>query len=153
MITVFLDTGPLGMVSNPKSSAENDACRQWLENLVVHGARVVVTEIADYEIRRELLRANKTDGVTRLDTVKAALDYLPITTDAMLLAARLWAQARKLGMQTAGDKALDGDVILVAQALTSGVPASDLVIATVNVGHIARFAPALSWRDIILADV
>jgi hypothetical protein len=44
----------------------------------------------------------------------------------------IWAQARQQGQPTAGDKALDADMILAAQAMTLGVP--DVVIATTNVG-------------------
>ena len=145
---VVLDTGPLGLVSNPKASADNDACRQWLDTLVAQGRRVVVPEIADYEVRRELLRAGKSGGIVRLDRVKAALEYVPITTPAMLLAADLWAQVRQQGQPTADIHAIDGDVILAAQALALGVPAADLVIATVNVGHLARFLTAQRWQDI-----
>jgi predicted nucleic acid-binding protein len=142
MSAVFLDTGPLGMASNPKSSPENDACQLWVNDLVTAGVRVFVPEIADYEIRRELLRADKTEGLQRLDILKVALEYLPITTDAMLLAAELWAKARKEGYPTAQDKALDGDVILAAQALATGLPATEIVVATVNVDHLIRFLPA-----------
>ncbi len=49
-------------------------------------------------------------------------------------AARFWAQTRQQGQPTAGDKALDADMILAAQAMTLGVP--DVVIATTNVGHL-----------------
>ena len=145
---VILDTGPLGLVSNPKATPDNDACRLWLDDLVAQGRRVLVPEIADYEARRELLRANKPNGLLRLDRVKAALEYVPITTEAMLLAADMWAQARQQGQPTADIHALDGDVILCAQALTLGVPAEDLVVATVNVGHLARFLTAKRWQDI-----
>ena len=145
---VVLDTGPLGLVSNPKASPDNDACRQWLDNLVAQGRRVVVPEVVDYEVRRELLRAGKTNGIVRLNTIQAALEYVPITTSAMLLAADLWAQARQQGQPTADIHALDGDVILCAQALTLGVPANEIVVATLNVGHLARFITAKPWQDI-----
>lgn len=148
MSAVFLDTGPLGMASNPKSTPENDACQQWVKDLVTAGVRVFVPEIADYEIRRELLRADKTEGIKRLDILKAALEYLPLTTEAMLLASELWAKARKEGHPTAQDKALDGDVILSAQALSAGLPVSEIVVATVNVDHLIRFLPAKNWKDI-----
>lgn len=146
---VILDTGPLGLVSNPKATPDNDACRLWLDALVAQGRRVIVPEIADYEARRELLRANKPNGILRLNRVKDALEYMPITTSAMLLAADLWAQARQHGQPTADIHALDGDVILCAQALSLGVPASDIVVATVNVGHLARFLTAKRWQDIV----
>jgi hypothetical protein len=68
----------------------------------------------------------------------------------MLLAAELWAQARRQGQPTAPDLALDADVILAAQArLLAQQQPEPVVIATTNVGHLARFAPARLWRDII----
>lgn len=148
MSAVLLDAGPLGLVSNPKASPENAACRQWVERLVANGVRVLVPEIADYEVRRELLRAGKAAGIARLDGVKAALEYLPISTQAMLLAAELWGQARRQGQPTAGDKALDGDVILAGQALALGVPEGELVVASDNVGHLSRFVTARRWQEI-----
>ena len=109
---------------------------------------MIIPEIADYEVRRELLRANKVKGVRRLDELTNILEYLPITTTAMRQAAILWAQARQQGQPTAGDKTIDGDMILAAQAMTSG--ASDVVIATTNVGHLSRFVQADLWQNITL---
>jgi predicted nucleic acid-binding protein len=103
-------------------------------------------EIADYEVRRELLRANKIKGVNRLDALGKFLEYLPLTTVAMRQAAKLWAQARQQGQPTAGDKTIDGDMILVAQAMTIETP--DIVIATTNVGHLSRFITAELWQNI-----
>jgi predicted nucleic acid-binding protein len=134
---VLLDAGPLGMLSNPNASVTNRECYQWMESLVARGARVCLPEIADYEVRRELLRANKLQGIARLNIVKKAISYLPITTANMLKAAELWAQARRVGLPTADSKALDCDVILAAQALeVNGI------VATENVGHLARFVTA-----------
>lgn len=143
---VLLDTGPLGLVTNPKLSAESVACAQWIQSHVAVGNRIIIPEIADYELRRELLRANKTKGIARLDNLEKILEYLPITTAAMRQAAKSWAQARQQGQPTAGDKTIDGDMILVAQAVTLAVP--DLVIATTNVGHLATFIAAELWQNI-----
>lgn len=69
----------------------------------------------------------------------------------MRLAAELWAEARKRGFGTADDKALDGDVILAAQALDfCGVGERDeLTIVTENAAHISRYhADARPWRAI-----
>jgi hypothetical protein len=79
---------------------------------VTDGTRVIVPEIADYEVRRDLLRANKVSGLTRLDALARLLEYLPLTTGAMRQAGVFWAQVRQQGQPTADDKALDGDVIL-----------------------------------------
>lgn len=143
---VLLDAGVLGLVTNPKHSAESVACTQWLQKLVTMGVRVIVPEIADYEVRRELLRANKIRGVARLDELTQLLEYLPITTAAMRQAALFWAQARQQGQPTAGDKTIDADMILVGQAATLSV--SDVIIATTNVGHLSRFVAADLWQNI-----
>jgi len=110
------------------------------------GNRVIIPEIADYEVRRELLRENKTKGIARLNDLAKFLEYLPITTTAMRQAAQLWAQARQQGQPTAGDKTIDGDMILVAQAMTLAI--LDVVIATTNVGHLSKFIAAKLWQNI-----
>ena len=145
MTAVVLDTGPLGLASNPKRSPESQACRLWVRGLVARGVRVVVPEIADYELRRELIRASKSAGIVRLDAMREALEYLPITTGAMLEAARLWASARNAGLPTAPKEALDGDAILAAQALSLGLAPGETVVATTNVGHLSRFVDARDW--------
>ena len=144
--TVLLNAGPLDLVSNPKPSLLNLACSAWLQRLLESGVQVIVPEIADYEVRRELLRANKQPGLTLLDTLAETLDYLPLTTAVMRQAARLWASARQSGQPTAGDNTIDGDVILAAQAQSLDV--LDFVIATTNVGHLSRFVPAQLWTEI-----
>ncbi|NDJ25120.1 nuclease [Nostoc sp. B(2019)] len=133
-------------MTNPKLSVESFACTKWLQILVSSGSRVIIPEIADYEVRRELLRANKLKGITRLNDLTQLLEYLPITTTAMRQAALFWAQARQQGQPTTGDKTIDGDIILVAQAVTLAV--SDIVIATTNVGHLSRFVSADLWQNI-----
>ncbi|MEH2052639.1 nuclease [Nostoc sp.] len=143
---ILLDSGPLGLVTNPKLSAESLACTQWLQTLVSSGSRVIIPEIADYEVRRELLRANKVKGIARLDELNQLLEYLPITTAAMRQAALFWAQARQQGQPTAGDKTIDGDIILVAQAVT--IIDANVAIATTNVGHLSRFVAADLWQNI-----
>ena len=94
---VLLDAGPLGLATNPRRSPLNVACAQWLQSLVAAGTRVIVPEIADYEVRRELLRANRLRGLARLDALAGRLEYLPLTTLAMRQAAQFWANARKGG--------------------------------------------------------
>lgn len=85
-------------------------------------------------------------GIARLDDLSRLLEYLPITTIAMRQAAQLWAQARQQGQPTAGDKTIDGDMILVAQATTLAV--ANVVIATTNVGHLSKFVAAELWQGI-----
>ena len=53
MRLVFLDTGPLGVLTNPKGTPDALACQQWVRDLLAAKVRVVVPAIADYELRRE----------------------------------------------------------------------------------------------------
>jgi predicted nucleic acid-binding protein len=84
-----------------------------------------------------------TKSIKRLDQLKTKLTYLSLTTEVMLKAAELWADARKRGHLTADPKELDCDVILAAQAQQAGA-----VIATENIGHLSFFVEAKSWREI-----
>ncbi len=143
---VVLDSGPLGLLTAPVRRLEAQACSEWLADLVAAGIRVVVPEITDYELRRELLRAGKKASIQRLDALAQATEYLPLTTVVMRGAAELWAQARNQGQPTAADNTIDVDIILAAQALALVTP--DMVIATTNVGHLDRFVPAKRWQDI-----
>jgi hypothetical protein len=64
---VLLDAGPLGIVSHPRPTEE---VISWLAGILASGVQVLVPEIADYEVRRELLRARRSSGVRRLDELK-----------------------------------------------------------------------------------
>lgn len=147
-ITIVLDTGPLGMVSNPQGSGETSACKEWLNRQLALGRRVVIPEIADYEVRRELQRAGKTRGLHRLDDLEQWLEYQPLTTAAMRKAAALWALARNQGKPTAPDAALDGDVILAAQTLLLDDYGGQLIVASGNVAHLSLFVDARLWQSI-----
>ena len=141
MTEVFLlDAGVLGQASHPRRNPE---FAQWFDRLLATETAVIIPEIADYEVRRELLRAERDVGIRRLDQLKAALTYLPITTTVMLRAAQLWAEARQRGRPTADPKALDCDVVLAAQALEVGA-----AVVTDNIGHLSLFVEAKNWRDI-----
>jgi hypothetical protein len=124
---IILDTGPLGLLTNPRKTPETRVITRWALDMMTGGHRLVVPAIADYEVRRELERAGRSQGLAQLDAFNAvrADRYLALSDMALRLAARLWAQA-----------------------LTLGIPTTDLVIATTNVGHLARFVPAALWANI-----
>ena len=145
---ILLDAAPLGLISNPTVSPNNNACYQWMRAAVAQGAQVLISEIADYEVRRELIRASKTAGIASLDALKSVIGYAPVTTPTMLKAAELWAQARQMGKPTAHSHSLDADVIIAAQAALILADSYDVVVATSNVAHLSRFVPAARWQDI-----
>lgn len=145
---ILLDSSPLGILSNPTQSAEAIAISDWVMDCLAAGHKLYVPEVIDYELRRELLRAGKAQSVAKLDGLKNVLRYLPITTDAMLRAADLWAISRRTGVPTGDPKKLDIDVILCAQALTMKVSEAVIEVATANISHISRFVPAELWTNI-----
>jgi len=148
---ILLDSAPLSLLATPlrpANPASIRAIRQWATDCDAAGHHIIIPEIIDYEVRRELLRSGKTASVAELDNLKADFTYLPLTTVALLKAAELWARTRQQGRPTAHDENIDVDVILAAQALTFGVPVADLVVATVNTRHLSRFVTADLWTNI-----
>lgn len=143
--TVVLDAGPLGLLTAPPG-VQSKACSEWIADLLTANDHIILPEIADYEVRRELLRMQKAKSLARLDALATIVEYLPVTTSAMRRAAELWAQARQQGKPTAGQKAIDADAILAAQALT--LSGDNIVVATTNIRHLSRFVVAELWQDI-----
>ncbi len=148
----MLDSGPLGMVTHPRGDETTARCRAWLDALLANGADVRIPDICDYEVRRELLRAGRTAGLRRLDQLRGALEVVEISTRQLMVAAALWADARQTGQPTAGNRELDGDMILVAQARqVAEASGKRVVLATTNVGHLARFADARLWHELTVS--
>jgi len=143
---VILDAGPLGVLVNKSNAAQPVAIRAWVAALQGAGRRVIIPEITDYEVRRELIRIGSNAAIANLDRWELQLEYLPLSTVAMRRAADLWAQARNMGQQTAPNHSLDCDVILAAQAETLGVP---FIVATGNPAHLSRYVPAELWQNIV----
>ena len=141
---IALDSGPLGALAHPRCNLDIAA---WLDAILATGVIVYLPEIIAYEVRRGLLAAQMVPSVRRLDQLKDVLTYLPLTTAMRLEAAQLWAEARRRGQSVADPKALDGDVILAAQARQVGA-----LVATENVGHLALFVEAKSWRVISVEE-
>jgi predicted nucleic acid-binding protein len=103
----------------------------------------MIPEIADYEVRRELVRVGATAGLRRLDAHLGRFRLLPLERPALLRAAELWAQIRNAGLPTADPHALDADAILAGQALTAASPAQVVVLATTNRRHLGRLRKAV----------
>jgi hypothetical protein len=108
--------------------------------------QILIPEVSDYEVRRELIRAGMTSSVIQLDQLARMFQYLAVTTAAWRKAAEFWAASRNQGQPTAGNQRLDCDAILAAQAATLSLP--ETIIATTNAAHLARFVPADHWQNI-----
>jgi predicted nucleic acid-binding protein len=146
---LLLDSGPLGLVTQPKLSSEVVAMNRWLIERLSSGDSVLVPAIVYYELRRELLRAGKTSGLARLNAF-VEIDpsrYLALNDEALRFAAELWARARQQGRPTAPPPDLDIDVILAAQALLFGAGA-EVIVVTSNLRHLRQFVDARLWNEI-----
>lgn len=139
---LLLDTGVLGRVCHPRKHADVKA---WLGRAALEHD-VLISELADYELRRELLRIGASRSVARLDELGRELAYVPVTTATWRKAARLWAVVRSAGRPGAPPEALDGDVLLAAQAL-----AEDATVVTTNAKHFEALVAARVWDDVPLA--
>jgi hypothetical protein len=59
-----------------------------------------------------------------------------------------WADAGQRGVPTASPDALDADVLLAASATTTGQSGDQIIVATPDVGHLARYCDARLWTTI-----
>ena len=75
----MLDSGPLGRLTHADYS-RNREYRAWLAALLDHNIAVFVPEIADYEVRRNLIVENLTGSLANLDALPSLINYVPITT-------------------------------------------------------------------------
>lgn len=146
---LLLDTNILTRLCHPHKDV-NVSVNEWLERILGSNPfTVIIPEIADYEVRRGLMHValksgqSTTRSLLRLDLLTEKLEYLPLNTATMRRAAGLWAESRLVGRPTAVDVALDGDVLLAAQALeVSGV------VVTENIRHLSRFVESRRWQDV-----
>jgi predicted nucleic acid-binding protein len=147
---IILDSSPLALLVQRQRIPQADGCRTWVKRHVASETRLLVPEIVRYELRRELLRLGKNTALRALETFIGAERgrLLLLTSQDLDRAASLWAESRRRGLSTADPHALDIDVILAAQALNTGLPSSEFVVATSNLGHLAQFVPCADWQTI-----
>jgi predicted nucleic acid-binding protein len=153
--TIFLDTGPLGLLTNPRKPTATVEALRWAAEHIRAGNRLMVPAIADYEVRRELTRLDRTRSIETLDAWNRLPSdrYVPLADAALRRASVLWAGARNAGTATADPKELDCDVLIAAQALdyqeAYSLTPGEVIVATVNVGHLSRFLTADQWENIL----
>lgn len=135
---LVLDSGVLGRLLHPRPVPAMEA---WFESRIRAGDEMVVPEIADYELRRELIRAGRTRSLRRLDEFINDMTWLPLDTPTLRRAAELWAELRNRGQPTAGADSLDGDVILASQAESVAG-----IVVTDNPAHLGRMVRAVVWN-------
>jgi predicted nucleic acid-binding protein len=180
---IFLDTGVLGKLIHPDvdqgknrwaQNAESEVkdsireaieCNKWLETLINEGYPVAISEIVNYEARREHIRRSRDrqsgpeekqkalKAIERLDALitKKGVAYFPVTCEegnVMKEAAELWAFARNNSYV-----AHDADLIIAAQAVIIKRIGIDVIIPTTDTEDFNRLLKpyhieARRWRNI-----
>lgn len=140
----LLDTGPLGLLAHSRA-AQRVPIQNWVMQEMIAGSTIYISEVADYEVRRELTRLVRAgqlpaSRLTRLDHLATLFNYLMVSTAAWRRAAEFWADARRHGLPTAHSAALDADVLVAAQAAEVGA-----TVVTGNPGHIGRWVTVRPW--------
>jgi len=153
---IILDAYPLGnAVIAPAppgaTSSSSQQCRQWMTDCEKAGSILLVPAIAYYEEVREMEMRQAARQIARLQNF--CFDparFIPLTTEHLSAAAKLWGQIRRSGQPTADRHGLDGDAILAAQTLSLGLGIDQYIVATRNAKHLVRFGlPAAEWQQII----
>lgn len=150
---LVLDSFPLSCLGKHRGSPTSltDQCQRWAMDCLAAGHSIYVPAIAYYETLRELERLGAAAQIARLRFFCFVEPgrFLVLQTAHLEAAAKLWAQARQSGQPTADSQALDGDVILAAQAQSLGLASNEYVVATTNTAHLSRFVPAEDWANIV----
>jgi predicted nucleic acid-binding protein len=154
MAIVLLDSGILGLISNPFKYGESGACEEWLFGLLARSITVVSSQVCYYEVRRSLLLqarlSGKTKSLENLDDLRSIIEFVSVDLETWIIATQLWADARLRGLPMTDNRSLDADIIICAQyqILSQIYPGQNVVIATTNVKHLSQFATAGLWQNI-----
>lgn len=145
--TLLLDTGPLGLLAHDRKSVR-EPIQAWLVQELTAGATVYLSEVADYELRRELIRLIQAkrlpaSRIARLDQLVPLLTYLPVSTAMWKRAAELWADARQRGQPTASPSAIDADALIAAQAIEV-----QATVVTGNRRHLQQWVTIQPWPSV-----
>jgi predicted nucleic acid-binding protein len=149
-IPLLLDTNILGQIVQPVVEETRPVVRTIRRLFEDVRYQICLPEIVDYELRRKLLHLAQRPNQARRWAREALKDldqlvlrnYIPLTTETMRLAAKLWAQTRISGRPRGSEEELDADVILAAQAQQAGGQ-----IITTNEKHFRDIAEIFDWRS------
>lgn len=148
-MNIAIDTNILSKICYPAPESNRIVVNKFKEIISSGQFRVLIPEICVYELKRSLLlnqlnlKEPGSKSLARLQELLSAFEMITMDSSDFNLAADLWAQARASGFSTAGDKALDADVLLAAQAIKASC-----VVITENIKHLQRYTTAKTIFEI-----
>lgn len=137
---LLLDTSVLGRVCHPRKHLD---VRAWFLRAALDH-EMLLSEVADYELRRELIRIGSKRSIQRLDELTREIQYVPMTTATWRTAARLWAEQRNAGRLIGSG--LDADLLIATQAREEAA-----AVVTLNVKHFTGLVDVFSWESVPLS--
>jgi predicted nucleic acid-binding protein len=136
-LRLLLDSGVLSEICHGKAERP---VRAWFERISLRH-ELFVSDVADYEVRRGLVRARALRGIALLDTMPGRCIRVAMDGTHWHRAAEIWARLANAGRIPA--KGLSGDTLLAAQALDLGA-----TIVTYNLKDFAGIVSASIWTDV-----
>lgn len=116
-LKLMLDTNVLARICHPTQFRE---VQDWFRKLLEQGPaapELLVSVLADYELRRKLQDLHAAESLRHLDTLARSLRYVPVTAETSRRAAEL----RQSLSSEPGHRGLsDADLIMAAQAAMEG---------------------------------
>lgn len=112
----MLDTGVLGRLCHP---TEYRDVQEWLRSLLLRGAdapEILVSVLADYELRRTLIQRGAHAVLAHLDSLTRSITYVPVTAETVRRAAEISARSATEGRHRISDV----DSLMAAQAQAEG---------------------------------
>lgn len=141
---LMLDTNVLARICHPTQYQE---VQEWLRALLARGAdapELLVSVLADYELRRMLLDVDASASLERLEAIARSLRYVPLSAEAGRRAAEL---RHALGKEATRGLA-DSDLLMAAQAQLEGavLVTSDRAMLQIP-GLVAK-----DWSEVVPGD-
>ncbi|MEP7119886.1 MAG: PIN domain-containing protein [Byssovorax sp.] len=132
----MLDTNILVRICLPTGNRD---VQEWFQSLLLRGAdapEILVSVLADYELRKTLIRRGASTSLGQLDSLAGSMTYVSVTAEAVRraadLAARLSPEDRR--------QISDVDVLIAAQAELAGA-------LLVTSDHRLRAMPEITAKD------
>ena len=137
---LMFDTNIIARICHPTQGGE---VQTWFRTILARGAdapEMLVSVLADYELRRKLLAIQATESLQLLDEIARSLRYVPVTADA----ARRAAEIRQLLGEAVASGLSDADLLMVAQAQAEGA----ILVTNDQAIHRIPGIVAKDWREI-----
>jgi len=140
-LKLMLDTNVLAKICQPVKFRD---VQRWFLQMLEQGnaaPELLVSVLADYELRRKLLDVNATESLEHLDTLAKFIRYVPVTAETGRRAALL---RQSLSGEPAQNNLSDADLLMAAQASVEGA----VLVTSDTALHRIPSVSAKDWNEL-----